>query len=171
MPKVKNPSRRNVQRYDNNLSVSKETKKRYNEDFKSKWIAPLRYVDWYDFGRINILNYFEKSSWKDVLNAMIYNNSIRTFYANLSVKKNKDDIYLSTFVYSVKIELNSNVLAQILEIPRGDFTRTYDSHQFLKAPHTLTSLYQMRLLFGRILDDSEKTIAMPYLVKCIYCIQ
>jgi hypothetical protein len=27
MPKVKNPSRRNVQRYDNNLSVSKETKK------------------------------------------------------------------------------------------------------------------------------------------------
>jgi hypothetical protein len=36
MPKVKNPSRRNVQRYDNNLSVPKETKKRYNEDFKSK---------------------------------------------------------------------------------------------------------------------------------------
>jgi hypothetical protein len=102
---------------------------------------------------------------------MIYDNSIRTFYANLSVKENKDDIYLSTFVYSVKIELNSNVLAQILEIPRGDFTRTYDSHQFLKEPHTLTSLYQMRLLFGRILDDSERTIAMPYLVKCIYCIQ
>jgi hypothetical protein len=59
MPRVKIPSRRNVQSFDDNIFVSKEVEKRYNEDFKSRYIAPPRYVNWYDFGRMNIMNYFE----------------------------------------------------------------------------------------------------------------
>jgi len=92
---------------------------------------------------------------------MIYENAIRMFYANLSVKKKRDDIYLSSFVYGVKIKLNSNVLTQILEIPKERITRTFASHQFIEAPNILTSLDQMTLAFGRIVDDSERIIVMP----------
>jgi hypothetical protein len=74
---------------------------------------------------------------------MIYENAIRMFYANLSVKKKRDDIYLSSFVYGVKIKLNSNVLTQILKIPEERITRTYASHQFIEEPNILTSLDQM----------------------------
>jgi hypothetical protein len=59
MPRVKIPSRRNVQSFDDNIFVSKEVEKRYNEDFKSRYIAPSRYMNWYDFGRMNIMNYFK----------------------------------------------------------------------------------------------------------------
>jgi hypothetical protein len=34
MPRVNMPSRRNVQRFDNNLFIFEEAEKRYNEDFK-----------------------------------------------------------------------------------------------------------------------------------------
>jgi hypothetical protein len=93
------------------------------------------------------------------------------FYTNLSVKEKKGDIYISSCVYGVKIELNSNLLTQFSKILRGDFTRTYTSHQFIVAPNTSTPLEQMRLVFRRILDDGERTIAMPFLIKCTYCIQ
>lgn len=66
-------------------------------------------------------------------------NVILMFYANLSVEE-KDDIYISSYAHGVKIYLNSNVLVQILEILRGDFTRTFASHQFIEAPNTPTSL-------------------------------
>jgi hypothetical protein len=75
---------------------------------------------------------------------------------------------LSSYVYDVKIELNSNVLAQILEIPRANFTRTYVSYQFIEAPNTPTPLDQMRLVFGRTWDDGERTIAM--FLSCLKCI-
>ena len=69
---------------------------------------------------------------------IFYENSIRMFYANLSVKEKRDDIYISNYVYDVKIKLNSNILAQVFEIPMRDFTRTYASHQFIEAPNTPT---------------------------------
>jgi hypothetical protein len=75
---------------------------------------------------------------------------------------------LSSYVYGVKIELNSNVLAQILEIPRANFTKTCVSYQFIKAPNTPNPLDQMRLVFRRTLDDGERIIAM--FLSCLKCI-
>jgi hypothetical protein len=49
---------RNVQRLGDNLFIFKDVEKRYNNDFKTRQIAPPRYVDWYDFGRMNIVNCF-----------------------------------------------------------------------------------------------------------------
>jgi len=52
------PSMRNVQRLGDNLFISEDAEKGYNNDFKTRQIAPPRYVDWYDFGRMNIVNCF-----------------------------------------------------------------------------------------------------------------
>lgn len=117
------------------------------------------------------MNCIENIGWKSVVSikAIFYENGIRLFYVNLSFKEKRDDIYLSSYVYGVKIELNSNILAQIFYIPRGDFTRTYVSYQFIKTPNTPTPLDQMRLMFDRTFDDGEMTIVMPLsCLKCIY---
>jgi hypothetical protein len=45
MPRVKISSRRSVQRFDDYLFVFEDAKKRNNEDFKTRQIAPPRYVD------------------------------------------------------------------------------------------------------------------------------
>jgi hypothetical protein len=75
-----------------------------------------------------------------ILVGIVNINVILMFYANSSVEEKDDDIYISSYAHGVKIYLNSNVLVQILEIIRGDFTRTFASHQFIEAPNTPTSL-------------------------------
>jgi len=59
IPKLKTPSRRNVQRFDNNFFVFKDAEKRYNKDFKTRKIALPRYLDLCDLGRMDIVICFE----------------------------------------------------------------------------------------------------------------
>jgi len=60
-------SMRNVQRLGDNLFIFKDVEKRYNNDFKIRQIAPPRYVDWYDFERMNIVNCSKNIGWNDVV--------------------------------------------------------------------------------------------------------
>jgi hypothetical protein len=79
--KLKTPSRRNVQRFDNNFFVFKEAEKRYNMDFRTRKIVLPKYVDLCDLGRMNIVICFENIDWKDVvsINASFDENAIRIF--------------------------------------------------------------------------------------------